>query len=281
MIEILTSGLYTSIQDLGRFGYRKYGVPLSGAMDMHSMQLANQLVGNSRELSVMEFTSSGPVLKFHKDMQIAICGAQFSPLLDGHKISLNRRISIQAKSVLKFGMANLGLRAYMAVAGGYNSRDYMGSTSYYSGITSKKRITKGDYLEINPAFMSSNDSEELIKPDSLDFNTSTIEVYKGPEFGLLSEEHQNLIFNTSFKITVESNRMAYVLEHNEGFSLNEIITSAVQPGTVQLMPSGRMAILMRDAPTTGGYARIFQLNENSINILAQKRAGEEIHFKCL
>jgi allophanate hydrolase subunit 2 len=104
-------------------------------------------------------------------------------------------------------------------------------------------------------------------------------VFKGPEFEMLPLEMQKELFKSPFKINPQSNRMACLLDSQTIFSAQEIITSAVQPGTVQLTPSGKIIVLMRDAQTTGGYARIFQLTEMAINILAQKPAGSKVMFK--
>jgi allophanate hydrolase subunit 2 len=113
------------------------------------------------------------------------------------------------------------------------------------------------------------------------FSSVTLEVTPGPEFHLLSKLFQQRICETKGIIQTESNRMAYLLKGFEGFSAHEIITAPVQPGTVQLTPSGKCVILMRDAQTTGGYARILQLTEGAINVLAQKRAGEQVQFKLI
>ena len=281
MIEVLSAGLYTSIQDLGRFGYRKLGIPLSGAMDQYSAQLANQLLGNSHNSSVLEITLTGPVLRFNTEMQIAITGAGFAPTLNNSEVPLNTRIKVPAKSTLKFGLASYGLRAYLSVPGGFDSEEVLRSASFYPGITSKLMIEKGNRLRAKSLKQQLVRASASVKEDIRHFTTKWIDATKGPEFDVLPSAIQKQLFETDFIVKPESNRMAYILENSTEFSAKDIITTPVQPGTIQLTPSGKIVVLMRDAQTTGGYARILQLSENSINQLAQKRAGAIFRFKIV
>jgi biotin-dependent carboxylase-like uncharacterized protein len=277
MIKVLQAGLYTTVQDLGRFGYRNIGVPLSGAMDALSARRANDIVGNSKEKAVLEITLSGPTLKFEKSTTIAISGAPFEVMHNDTEIAMDTLISIKKNDVLHIGKAKNGMRCYLAVAGGFQTPLVLNSRSYYAHITEKKTIEKGDLLPI------------AVKPEPVDVENTpkinskplidTLEVYPGPEYGLLTIFQQQGIMEQEFTISAQSNRMASVLECNVRLSANEILTTAVQPGTVQLTPSGKMMVLMRDAQVTGGYARIFQLTEKSINSLAQKRGGETVRFR--
>ncbi|PKA84428.1 biotin-dependent carboxylase-like uncharacterized protein [Ulvibacter sp. MAR_2010_11] len=281
MIEVVSGGLYTSLQDLGRYGYRKYGVPLSGAMDSFSAELANRLVGNAPSEAVMEITYIGPVLRFLCHTQIAIAGAGFSPTVNNIEIPLNTRIDIAKDSLLKFGLPDYGMRAYLSVAKGFQSEKVFDSYSYYEGITSKQTIATGDFLEISPSVEFHDNATASVKVRKIYFSSEAIEVTPGPEFHHFTKSFQQKLIQTRGPILAESNRMAYLLNGFESYSAPEMITAPVQPGTVQLTPSGKCVILMRDAQTTGGYARILQLTEASINILAQKRAGEIIQFKLI
>lgn len=281
MINVISSGLYTSFQDLGRFGYRKFGVPVSGAMDSYSAKLANHLVGNNEGEAVMEITLTGPVLRFDMDMEIAITGAGFSPTLNNIEIPLNTRIFVPSNGLLKFGLASYGLRAYLAIAGGYRLNEYLGSKSFYQGITPTWIIRKEESFAANKPNTKGRRTSASVKEDISQFMSSRIQVSKGPEYQKLSLLQKEIIFETSFKIEGESNRMAYILGHSESISLPEIITAPVQPGTVQLTPSGKLLALMRDAQTTGGYSRILQLSERAIDRLSQKRTGEMVRFEII
>ena len=110
------------------------------------------------------------------------------------------------------------------------------------------------------------------------FNTKTIEVYKGPEFGELTQLQQEELFTKTFMVSKDYNRMGYRLDYSIKNDLTPIITSLVQPGTVQLPPSGQLIVLMRDGQTAGGYPRVLQLSESAINSLSQKKLGDQFSF---
>ncbi len=279
MIEVISAGMFTTIQDSGRYGYRKWGVPVSGAMDQRSAQLANQLVNNTNDKAVMEITIIAPILKFNIDTVVAITGAGFSPSINGQRISMNKAVKIPKDSVLKFSSPSYGVRAYLSVLGGFSVPKILGSYSFYPYITENPSIKKGDIISINNGSVPKrNLSHASVKISKVHFTNPIITVYKGPEFHLLSKEIKEKLLSQSFGISNNSNRMGYRLNISENIAALEILTSAVQPGTVQLTPSGQLIILMRDCQTTGGYARILQLTDEAINLLAQKRAGESVRF---
>lgn len=281
MIKVAVSGLFSSLQDKGRYGFRNCGVPLSGTMDLHSATIANRLVGNQNNETVLEFTATGPVLEFSQAAVIAISGANFSPKIDGKEMGMNAVFAISEGSTLSFGIPARGLRGYMAIKGGFKTETVLGSTSFYKGVTAHSQLHKGDTLRFHQDSENSSEIRSNVEITDYSLKTDSIEAFKGPEFEFLPTNIQDLLQNTSFTIDSQSNRMAYLLGHSEKLTAKQIITAPVQPGTVQLTPGGKTIVLMRDAQTTGGYARIFQLSETSINLLAQKRAGERVHFKTI
>ena len=281
MIEVISAGLYTTIQDQGRFGFRNIGVPTSGAMDMNSARLANALLDNEINAAVVEMTYNGSTLKFNTNTFVAITGANCSITLNSQPVKMNTVIAINCDSVLKIGRALKGVRIYLAIAGGFDYPKILNSQSFYHGITPVSHIHKGDHLKIfkqcKPIINRSS-----IKVDNKHFDDQTINVTTGPEFKLLDKISQQILRKKKFKISAQSNRMAYKLEIGDNLTetlkAKDIVTSCVQPGTVQLTPSGELIVLMRDAQTTGGYARILQLTDDSINRLSQKTAGKLIAF---
>ncbi len=278
MIEVLSGGLYTTIQDPGRFGYRKYGVPLSGSADQYSATLANQILGNDTNCAVVEITLKGPVLKFNHAGKIVITGAEFSPKIDLKPIKMGEVVNVAKGEVLRFGHLKQGMRAYLAIRGGFASQIVLGSASYYQNITTLHKIGKGDKLYFNVKSGQISMVNARVKYKPLNYNSDRVWVEKGPEFNMLSPEVQDKLFSCSYVISGESNRMGYRLEPHPDLAAEEIITAPVLPGTVQLTPSGQLIILGRDAQTTGGYARIFQLTRQAQNLLAQKQFGSEIRF---
>lgn len=281
MIEVITSGFYTTIQDLGRYGFHEYGVPYSGVMDAMSAKMANALLANHKNDAVIEITMTGPTLKFKSDTNISITGANMSPKINNNAISLNHNISIMAGDILSFGKLAYGFRSYLAVSGGFQTEAIMTSRSMYHGITTQSALKKGDVLPILEFNKTTSASNSTIKINKTHFNDALLTVYKGPEFDNLSKIQQKQLISQTFTVSKDNNRMAYQLENPVKNKLTPIITSLVQPGTVQLPPSGQLIVLMRDGQTAGGYPRVLQLTYNAINKLSQKFTGNLIKFQLI
>ncbi|NCO63538.1 MAG: biotin-dependent carboxyltransferase family protein [Flavobacteriales bacterium] len=279
MVEVLKEGFYDSIQDLGRFGYQQYGVPVSGVMDTYAATFANSLLGNEVKEAVMEITMTGPKLKFHCHTTFCISGANLSPCLNNMPIKMNQIVRVTDGDMLSFGKHMDGLRSYLAVFGGFQTEIIYQSKSMYQGITNHFKINKNDLLSISENTAFFNKKHASIKRNDSYLNTKVISVFKGPEFDQLSENQIKALFSKEFSISKHHNRMAYQLEQPLENHLEPIITSLVMPGTVQLTPDGKLIVLMRDCQTTGGYPRIFQLEESSMNVLSQKFTGQTIRFK--
>ncbi|SEQ53539.1 biotin-dependent carboxylase uncharacterized domain-containing protein [Hyunsoonleella jejuensis] len=278
MVKVLSAGLYTTIQDNGRMGYQHYGVPVSGVMDSRAAAIANALVGNNQDAAVLEITMSGPKLVFEIDAAIAITGANMKASINKNRIENNRIISIKKGDVLRYGTLVSGFRTYLAVSGGFKTKEVLGSKSMYQGITEYRNLKKGDVLNINKSLTASQKHFAGLKIDDSYLTSSTLEVYQGLEFDRLSEIQKKQLFKTIFTVSKDNNRMAYQLKEPFENNLEPILTSSVLPGTVQLTPSGKLIVLMRDCQTTGGYPRVLQLSEMAINTLAQKFTGDKINF---
>jgi len=280
MVKVLHPGFYSTIQDLGRKEFQHLGVPISGAMDLNAATMANAIIGNEDNCAVIEITMLGPKLEFHCNTTISIVGGDFSPKLNGVEIPNNSAINISKGDVLAFGSVKSGFRACLSVFGGFQSEMVLKSRSMYHGITEASNLKKDDLIKIKPSSHLKNKYSSIRVVEDY-ISNSDINVFKGPEFEMLNESQINKVFNGKFSISKENNRMAYQLNEQIDNDLKDIITSLVLPGTVQLTPSGKLIVLMRDCQTTGGYPRILQLSESSINTLAQKKVGDEISFKLL
>lgn len=277
-IKIISPGLLTTIQDLGRYEYRSQGIPVSGAMDQSSAILANVLVGNLENSAVLECTMLGPKIQFLCNTFIAITGADVDIYLNDKPQKLNTTIYVTEDSILKFGRLHNGCRFYIGIAAGLNLDKTLGS---YSTDTVSKigplPLSKGQLIEINdietrPQIVSFNPSQKF----RLD---RKIKVFKGPEYDLIKDISFDDIY---FTIDPSSNRMAYMLHSPLDISHSlEMISSGVLPGTIQLTPDGRFIILMRDAQTTGGYPRVLQVDEDDLDFLGQLRGGESIKFELM
>ena len=276
MIKVIKSGLYTSIQDNGRYGYRNIGVPSSGFMDQHSASIANMIVGNNKNESLLEFTLMGTTLLINNNYTISFTGGDFELMINDSKIEMYKPINVKIGDILKVNHTKSGARGYLAVSGTIDIDSFLGSKSFFKNITRSNYLKNGDEIKV----LRKKKNKNFYNYESkLEIN-NLMNAFKGPEYYLLDKESINKLFNDEFIIGL-NNRMAYNLEGKIQAKLNSIISSPVLPGTVQLTPSGKMIILHRDCQTSGGYARILQLDKKSINNLAQLKVGVNIKFKLL
>lgn len=279
MIELLSSGFYTSIQDLGRFDYTNFGVPLSGAMDQKLVRFANLLVGNAPQTAVFEMTFVGPKIKFHSNQVIAVTAPEAKIFVNSNPVKINHQFSIQSGDILE--VKNIKNRAYLAISGGIVSDKILGSQSQYAPITPKSTVNKAEKFETETVQRSFKPKNASVSYDLSIYDTEVLQVYVLPEYELLSRNERNILTTKRFSISEQSNRMAYQLKETLHNSLKSIKSVPVMPGTIQLTPEGKIIILMRDAQVTGGYPRLFQLSEHSINILSQKPLNSQIKFEIL
>jgi len=278
LVKVIKPGFYTTVQDLGRFGFQQFGVSVSGVMDSYSAKIANALLHNSENDAVLEITMSGSTLQFNCDTCICIAGADISPKLNNKLVKLNSVLNIKEGDIISFGKLRYGYRCYLSVSGGFQAEITMNSRSMYKSITSRFVLAKNDELAISEHDNIIEKSNASIKINTNHFGLNDIEVLKGPEFELLTKKQQKQLLSNKFTISKDNNRMAYQLVEILENNIKPIITSLVLPGTVQLTPSGKLIVLMRDCQTTGGYPRVLQLKEYSIDALSQKLAGKNIHF---
>ncbi len=279
MLKILKSGFYTTIQDKGRFGYRHIGVPVSGTMDQRASSLANAMLENQETDAVMEMTMTGPTLEFLSGTFISITGANLSPTLNGSAIETYSVYKIKEGDVLGFGKHIDGLRAYLAVKGGFLTDKILESRAFYKPITAADHLTSGMEVPYEEVLNYEPKISHIITTE-ID-KIETLLVSKAPEFDILTEEQKEVLFQSSFTIAKENNRMAYQLEESIAPHQHAMLTSATLPGTVQITPGGKLIILMRDGQTTGGYPRVLQLSDEAINLLSQKAFGNKISLKLL
>ncbi|WP_010230686.1 5-oxoprolinase subunit C family protein [Gillisia marina] len=278
-IEVLKPGLYSTIQDLGRRNFRKYGVPKSGVMDSYAAKKANLILCNLETSPVLEITQLGSKLKFTEPTQIAICGANLSPKINDISVLNNRMLSIKKDEVLSFGKRIKGCRAYISILGGFASEKILGSYSWYNGITENELLQKGDVIKYLKLGSLPNTLNASLKVNEEYLNKVEIQAFPGPEYDLLSSSQQRLLLESEFHLDINNNRMAIQLKEVLTNKLSPIITGPVLPGTVQLTPSGKLIVLMRDCQTTGGYPRVLQLSEAGINSIAQKVVGDMLRFE--
>jgi antagonist of KipI len=305
MINVIKPGLLTTIQDLGRYGYQKYGVIVSGSMDPLAHKISNLLVGNDVNESTLEITLMGPVLEFKETTLISICGGDLSPTIDGKPVPLRRSLLIKAGSVLKFGGCTNGCRSYLAVAGGFSVKTVMNSKSTYvrAGIggLNGRPLQAGDVLQAGTIhkesanmidylipYLADHDFTEIDWSISSEFISSyqqkqAIRVIPGTEYELFSEESRGQFVNQPFKVSSQSDRMGYRLE-GPSLHLEEefnMISEAVVFGTIQVPSNGQPIILLADRQTTGGYPRMGYIASVDLPLIAQTKPGGEVTFTMI
>ncbi|MDG1423704.1 MAG: biotin-dependent carboxyltransferase family protein [Flavobacteriaceae bacterium] len=276
MIVILHPGIYCSVQDQGRFGHTKMGIPQAGCADTYAAKMANALLKNHEKDALIEITFGQGEFKFTSDTYICLTGGDFSPKLNGKLIKMQSVFFIKKDSVLSFGKRVYGARVYLSVQGGIQTKTVYGSRSFFDGITQQK-LGKGAMLPILPIQKYADNNFSRVRVSEKYFTTIYLPCLKGPEFFRLNQEQQRKLF-TPFSISDDNNRVGYRLKESLKNNLSSILTSAVLPGTVQLTPSGKCIILMQDCQVTGGYPRILQLSEIAIARLSQKISGDKIQF---
>jgi len=280
-IELISPGFYTTIQDFGRLGTAKYGVPQAGAMDAFSAAKANLLLNNSSNAALLEITFSGPKIRFNRTMNICICGAHFKVTCEGKTLENDKSHLIHAGEQVNFGSLSTGFRAYLAFSGGIDAPVLLGSRSQYEGITTHFRLKKGDNLNIIGSEKVLKESSARVQFNDKGILDNKIEVMAGAEYHLLNAIQKEQLLNTEYTLLPSSNRMAIQFKEKVKNELSGITTAATLPGTVQLTPQGRLVVLMRDCQVTGGYPRILQLSEMGINSIAQQAPGKSIFFEML
>ncbi|MGY5353679.1 5-oxoprolinase subunit C family protein [Wenyingzhuangia sp. IMCC45467] len=280
-IEILSPGLSTTIQDGGRFGYQDKGVPISGFMDVTSAHLANALVTNEFNTGLLEMTMLGVKFKATQEITIAITGADMQPKLNGNPVNMYKAIKVPKDGIVSFKGAISGVYGYVAVLGGLKTPRVLGSKATYTpakmGGFKGRILQKGDMLPIlhntlNP--IKSKVKAPVFLPNA------TLECVKGPEWDWFSKQSKSAFFDAVFTIGKDSNRMGIRLENSKVTlpEKDEIISSGIIKGTVQITKAGQPIVMMADAPTTGGYVRMVNLTQKSCDILAQVPIGGKVKF---
>lgn len=281
-------GLLDTIQDQGRFGHAQLGVNPTGAMDPAALAVANFLVGNPSDEAAVEIHFPGPAIQFEHAALFALSGGNFTPQLDGSPIPMNTPVRAVAGSTLTFSKNQFGARSYLAVQGGFDIEPWLGSRSANLKALGGALKT-GDLL----AFRQKNEigkSAEKQPAQILPWKVDTSYLYPpslvlrfcaGPEHHWLAAPSKDFLEQSEWLITPQSDRMGYQMRGPE-LQLEkpqEMVSSAVVPGVLQLLPGGNFIILMADCQTTGGYPRIGQIIRADLPRLAQLPPGQRIQLQ--
>ncbi|MCF6096936.1 biotin-dependent carboxyltransferase family protein [Thermovorax subterraneus] len=285
--RVLQPGLLTTIQDLGRYGYESQGVPTSGAMDEFAFRVANILLGNEENAPALEITVLGPTLEVLEDVAVAITGAQLPVEVNGKKRMVWSSFPLKKGDVLSIGAVSSGCRAYLAVSGGFKAEVVMGSASTYTrgklGGLEGRPLKKEDLLfrELGKKPAKFYRVDERYVPTYE--NVTEIRVILGPQDNYFDEDNIKLFLNSTYTITKDSDRMGYRLEGPQirAKKKHDIITDGIVPGAIQIPANGNPIIMLKDAQTTGGYAKIATCIWSDLPKLAQLKPDDRIRFKAI
>ena len=288
-MKILKPGMYTTIQDGGRYNYQKSGMSVAGAMDQFSFRVANILVGNKDSEACLEATLFGLEIKFTGDALISVTGADLEPKINNKDIDMWSGVKVSDGDVLSFGTYQSGCRSYIAIAHGIDVPEVMGSKSTYVkgkvGGFQGRVLKEGDEIKIGSAVENDftiikNLPSEFIPSYKKD---NIIRVVMGPQDDYFTVDGINTFFDCQYDVTKEADRMGYRLSgdkisHKIGA---DIISDGITMGSVQVPGHGAPIIMMADRQTTGGYTKIATIIAPDINIVGQLKPGDNVRFKLV
>ncbi len=276
---VLKPGVFSTIQDKGRYGFQSFGIPVGGAMDMDAYKVANYLVRNDKDAAVIECTMGGLCLEFKRETVIALTGGGMA-LINAQEIQFYQTVSVKAGDLLEIKFKSNGLRTYLAVKGGFKSKVWMSSRSTYAKAGIGSLLKKNDSLQFDELYNQKRD----VKKHSFKVigfqKIYLIRIIEGQEQNRMRSESIHRLYTQNFLLSNKSDRMGYhlvgetlIIENTE-----ELISTAITKGTVQLTPIGQLIVMMSDCQTIGGYPRVAQVSFVDLPVLAQLKPGDAIKF---
>jgi len=291
-LKIIKAGVLDTIQDHGRFGYQSSGINPGGAMDPFSARLANCLIGKQMDAPAIEIHFPAPTIVFEEATIICITGADFDPLINQDSIPNNHPVAVNTNTILEFKKVRSGARCYISILQGLILQKWLNSYStnlkVEAGGYEGRALESGDVLQYGREETICNylqSSAYRVLPFKAELYsgspTNCVEVIKGSEWDWLTAESQHLFTTKPFAISKLADRMGYRLQGEvlEVRKQKQLISSAVSFGTLQLLPTGQLIVLMADHQTTGGYPRVGHMISAHLPRLAQMKPHDAIRFE--
>jgi len=286
--EVIKPGLLTTVQDLGRIGYQRYGVPTSGAMDRTALRVANLLLDNGEGFAGLEATAEGPTLRALLDLVIAIVGADMRPLVDGRPIACGTTVRIRRGQIVELQCARQGLRAYVAVAGGIDVPMMLGSRSTclpaaFGGFHGRS-LRLGDRLALGSVDHQPHAvGGRRLPPGWLEpiGEVLTVRVVLGLQEDCFTPEGIRTFLSEGYRVTPQIDRMGARLQgppivHRSGA---DIVSDSTPLGAIQVASDGQPMIVLADRQTTGGYTKIAVVVQEDVCRLGQAVPGQIVRFR--
>ena len=296
MIKVLKPGLASSVQDLGREGFYHLGIPPSGALDQYALRAANHLVGNPAGAACIECALLGPELEFVQDALVAVCGAQMAVLVDGREQRPDTSFAVRAGQVLRFGFPTAGARAYLAVAGGIDVPEVLGSRSTYAlgglGGFQGRKLMAGDGLAVGAPSGKGrvNASLPMALRQALGGEV-VLRVVPGLYYHRLTEAAARRFFTDAWTVGSEADRIGYRYKGGGALSFepreqpfgagsdpSNIVDSCYPIGSIQVPAGLEPIILHRDAVSGGGYAMIGTVISADLDLVGQMQPNQQARF---
>lgn len=286
-LVVVRAGLFSTVQDRGRFGSRSQGVAQCGAMDDVAYAVANRAVGNPENAPAIEVTLGGAKFRFETDARFALCGGDAAADIDGERVPAWSSCVARAGQTLTLPTSANRMRTVLCVDGGIDVPKILGSrstdtTAGFGGYEGRP-LRDGDRIAIGEALPKRfGDTRFRLKPPQWDFDARAVGVLEGSEYCDFSAEARAIFWNTEWTISSQSNRMGYRLDGPAVVcrqSERPMLSHAVFPGVVQVPPSGRPIVLLRDAQTTGGYPKIGVVVGAHVRAVSQLRPGATLRFR--
>ena len=288
---VFRAGFLTSVQDLGRTGYRQFGVSLAGALDVFALRVANLLVGNDESAAGLEITFGGLQLQFADERIVAWCGGDFDVQIESRSLPAGHATRLQACEELKFGRPQIGCRSWLAISGGVDVPIVLGSRSTdlranFGGFGGRT-LRDGDVLQLGARPGSPIPATERISSWSASqpwsqtaVSTPVLRFVRGAAWDLFNDVTIQRFTSEAFAVSPDSDRMGVRLDGPELRRDNDVdlISEAVAPGTIQVPSSGKPILLLGDCQTIGGYPKIAHVITVDLGIAAQLRAGDHVRF---
>ena len=295
-IDVVKPGLATSVQDAGRPGYYNIGIPLSGALDQFALRAANLLVGNDEGAALLEVTLLGPELVFRDPAIVAVTGAEATPRVNGATRPRNESFVIGAGDRLGFDYMKLGARLYLAIAGGIDVPEVLGSRSTYTlgalGGFNGRKLAAGDVLPVASARPGARPGRALDRDLAPAYPKSVeLRVMPGLYFHRLTEESAKSFFDDTWTVAPEADRIGYRFRKGRPLSFRQrkqpfgagsdpsnIVDAGYPYGSIQVPGGLEPIILHRDAVSGGGYAMIGTVIGADLDRVAQLQPNNLARF---
>ena len=286
MIRILDAGPQTTVQDLGRTGQMRYGIPPSGPVDRFAFVLANRLVGNADAAAVLECTLMGPRFEVTAAGSIAVTGADMPVSVNGRDAAGWATLTVKPGDVVKLGSARTGVRSYIGFAGGLDVPLVLGSRSTYLrgrvGGLQGRALKKGDELAV---FQSGSVRPRRVAQGAIPDYTGepTIRAVLGPQADRFTPEGLGALFGGRYEVLPQSDRMGSRLrgpriDHARG---HDIISDGIALGSIQVPGDGQPIVLLVDRQSTGGYTKVATICSSDIWRVGQARPGQSLRFQSI